>query len=74
MTMINRYFVSGRLVLEAEEADSPRRGDEVCLDGRTYQAARVVRHVPMCPPDSVHVHLVMVAPEELMLPGIMAAG
>lgn len=59
------YFLAGRQIMESKEACPPRRGDEVCIDGRHYTAARVVRHMPMCPPDTVNVHLVMTAPEEL---------
>ena len=63
--MIVHYFLSGRKILESVETDPPRRGDEVCLEGKTYSAWRVVRHMPMCPPDHVHVHLVLAEPEEI---------
>lgn len=63
--VIVRFFLAGRLILTSQESDTPRRGDEVCIEGRTYQAARVVRHMPICPPDHVNVHLVMSEPEVL---------
>ncbi len=63
--MITHFFLAGRKILESVESDPPRRGDEVCIDGKTYVAARVVRHMPMCPPDHVNVHLVMAEPEEV---------
>lgn len=61
--MITRFFLAGRQILESVETESPRRGDEVCIEGKTYMAARVVRHMPMCPPDHVNVHLVIAEPE-----------
>ena len=57
------YFLAGRQVLEDFDESPPRRGDEVGIDDRIYTAARVVRHKPMCPPDYVHVHLVLAEPE-----------
>lgn len=65
--MIVRCFVANRPLLTSMEDHPPRRGDEVCIDGRTYLAARVVRHLPMCPPDHVNVHLVMSESEALVL-------
>lgn len=58
-----RYYVAGRLLLESLEDCPPRRGDEVCFDDRTYEAVRVVRHMLMCPPDTVNVHLRLTQPE-----------
>lgn len=55
--MIVLYYLSGRLLLEELAPESPRVGDELCIDGKNYTAARVVRHMPMCPPDHVNVHL-----------------
>ncbi len=63
--MIVRYYLAGRLVLEALEPESPRTGDELCIDGKPYQAGRVVRHLPMCPPDHVNVHLVQAETERV---------
>lgn len=61
--MIVRYYLAGRLLLEELAPESPRVGDELCIDGKNYRAARVVRHMPMCPPDHVHVHLAMAEAE-----------
>lgn len=68
MTILVRYYLAGRLLMQEVAAVPPRRGDEVCIEGqayegRCYEAARVVWHKPMCPPDSVSVHLVL-APAE----------
>ena len=56
------YYVAGRQVL-IDAGEAPRVNDEVGLDGQVYQVVRVVWHRPMCPPDRVHVHLQMQAPE-----------
>lgn len=58
------YYLGGRLLV-IDVGEPPRRGDEVGLDGRVYEAVRVVRHLMGCPPDSVNVHLVEVAGEEI---------
>ncbi len=63
--MINRYLVAGRVLLTAVETDSPRVRDEVCIEGTNYRVDRVVRHLPLCPPDSVHIHLVLAEAEQL---------
>lgn len=54
--MIVRYFVAGRLLLTDTEHMPPRKGDEVAIDGKCWEAARVVLHIEDCPPDEVHVH------------------
>lgn len=59
------YFLAGRIILEGIEPESPRVGDEVCIEGTTYSVARLVRHIPMCPPDHVHAHLKMAGAESL---------
>lgn len=66
--MIVRYFIAGRCVLEElvnAEAAVPRCGDERGLDGKVYRAERVVRHLPDCPPDVIHVHLCLAMPEAI---------
>lgn len=66
--MIVKYLIAGRQVLEelvTAEAAIPRRGDERGLDGKVYQAERVVRHMKDCPPDVVHVHLTLAGAEHL---------
>lgn len=61
--MKTRYYVAGRLLLTDTEHMPPRKGDEVVIDGKCWEAARVLLHIEDCPPDEVHVHLVMAEPE-----------
>lgn len=63
MTILVRYYLAGRLLMQEVAAVPPRRGDELVFEGRCYEAVRVVWHKPMCPPDSVSVHMVL-APAE----------
>ena len=55
--MIVNFYLAGRCILSSVEPESPHVGDEMCIDGKHYVAARVVRHMPDCPPDHVNVHL-----------------
>ena len=66
--MIVRYYIAGRMKLEelvSSEAAVPRKGDERGIDGVVYEVARVVRHMPGCPPDVIHAHLAMSGAEYL---------
>lgn len=59
MSLLVRYYLAGRMLMQEVATMPPRRGDELVFEGRCYEAARVVWHKPMCPPDSVSVHLVL---------------
>jgi hypothetical protein len=59
------YYVAGRLLLVDLTDQPPRKADEIGIEGRVYEAVRVVRHLPMCPPDVVNVHLQLRVGEEL---------
>lgn len=65
--MLVCYYLARKLLFREAGEESPRVGDELCFDGRHYSVARVVRHIPMCPPDWVNVYLVM-APTEVEWP------
>lgn len=60
-----RYYLGGRLLVIDLTAQPPRRGDELGIDGRIYEAVRVVRHLTSCPPDCVNVHLVETVSERI---------
>ncbi len=60
-------YLSGRCLLESLELETPRVGDELCIDGKHYKVCRVVRHMPDCPPDHVNVHL-QIAEAEAVFP------
>lgn len=62
MQQVN-YYLAGRLILESMEQHPPRVNDERCIGGKHYRAARVVTHLPDCPPDHVNAHLEMVEAE-----------
>lgn len=57
------YYLTARRLLESIELETPRVGDELCVDGKHYRVGRVVRHMPGCPPDHVNVHLEMAEAE-----------
>lgn len=58
-TLINRYFLAGRLLTEVADDPPPASGAEVCIDGRYYLVQRAIRHITMLPPWRTHVHLVI---------------
>lgn len=59
------YYLAGRLLLIDVTDQPPRRGDEVGIEGFVYEAVRVVRHIPLCPPDIVRAHLELRPGEEI---------
>lgn len=59
------YYLGGRRLLIDLDERPPRRGDELGIDGRIYEAVRVVRHLIGCPPDRFNVHLVLTVGEEI---------
>lgn len=63
--MIVRYFVAGRHLMTDTEHPAPRKGDERRIDGKWWEADRVVTCIEDCPPDEVWVLLKMAQPPEV---------
>ena len=45
-----RYRVAGKILTTVTEADYPRSGDWVRIDGAVYIVNQAVRTISMCPP------------------------